>query len=389
MIRARLFLPLLFATACGPSDTEQRQQAVQRYAEVASSMYGQTLTRTKAMQTAIAAFVASPTDASLTAAKEAWKAARVPYELTEGLRFAGGPIDNGEAGQPEANINPWPLDESTIDAVEGDPGAGLINDDSQPLTEASLRAANGAAGETNLTIGWHAIEFLLWGQDLSATGPGARPVTDYTTEAHAERRKQYLTLVTGILVEDLEGVTAQWKLDDPASYGAAFVAAAKPDDSLTRAIKGLGNFVSGELTAQRMNIAYATKDQEEEHSCFSDTTVPIDLPTSLLGVQQLMTGTLDGSAGPGIQSLVAAKDEALGQRLDADLQAALTAMNAIPAPFDQAILGADSSPGRTAILASMKANKKFALTLADAAAALGLSLDFDYCPEGVTSCKPE
>ena len=56
------------------------------------------------------------------------------------------------------------------------------------ITAEALTAANEEGGETNISTGWHAIEFLLWGQDLSATGPGARPATDYTTAPNAERR---------------------------------------------------------------------------------------------------------------------------------------------------------------------------------------------------------
>ncbi len=66
--------------------------------------------------------------------------------------------------------------------------AGIVNDTAgYPTIDAELIASlNEQGGETNISTGWHAIEFLLWGQDLSADGPGARPVTDYTDGA--ERR---------------------------------------------------------------------------------------------------------------------------------------------------------------------------------------------------------
>ena len=372
---------------CG-NDSQQRKDAVKRYAEVASAMYGDTLTTAQAMQVKINAFTDAPSQANLDAAKDAWKTARIAYEKTEALRFYGGPIDNGQAGEPEASINPWPLDENFIDSTEGDPNAGIINS-TEPITEASLRAQNGATGETNLTIGWHAIEFLLWGQDLSVTGAGNRPFTDYSTAPNATRRAAYLKAATNILLEDLSQVEAQWKLADSTTYGAKFVAAADPNASLTLAIKGIGNFLAGELNRERINNAYATKDQEEEHSCFSDTTVPIDLPESVKGVKLLLNGTLTGTDGASLQALIEAKNPTVAAQLKADTDAAVAAIDAIPAPFDQAILGDDASPGRVKILASVNANKKLALTLADVASELGLSLDFDYCPEGETSCRPQ
>ena len=102
-------------------------------------------------------------------------------------------------------MNAWPLDEGLIDYVAGSYGT---ESDENPLYTANVIAnpsieINGAkvdaskitpellsgtlqeAGdiEANVATGYHAIEFLLWGQDLNGTGPGAgeRPYTDYDT----------------------------------------------------------------------------------------------------------------------------------------------------------------------------------------------------------------
>ena len=78
---------------------------------------------------------------------------------------------------PEGLINAWPLDEAYIDYVEGDPAAGVVNDpDTYPTIDAELLTSlNEQGGEANISTGWHAIEFLLWGQDLSTDGPGDAP----------------------------------------------------------------------------------------------------------------------------------------------------------------------------------------------------------------------
>ena len=157
------------------------------------------------MDAAIDAFVADPTDETLEAAKQAWLAARDDYGLTEAFRFYGGPIDDEETG-PEGLINAWPLDEAYVDYVEGDEAAGIVNDpDAYPTIDAELiTSLNEEGGEANISTGWHAIEFLLWGQDLSADGAGARPVTDYTEAANADRRLTYLTVTSDLLLEHLD-----------------------------------------------------------------------------------------------------------------------------------------------------------------------------------------
>jgi len=64
--------------------------------------------------------------------------------------------------------------------------------------------------EANVSTGYHAIEFLLWGQDLNGTGPGAsqRPASDFMagagcTGGNCDRRRAYLMAATDLLIADL------------------------------------------------------------------------------------------------------------------------------------------------------------------------------------------
>jgi uncharacterized iron-regulated protein len=66
-------------------------------------------------------------------------------------------------------------------------------------------------------------------------------------------------------------------------------------------------------------------------------------------------------------------DPELEAQLTAELEASLAAIMAIPVPFDQAFLGADTAPGRQAISAAIDA--LFAQTDSIAAAAEALGLD--------------
>ncbi len=208
---AALVVGLVLGACGGGEDEVSEQDVVDAYAEGVYAMYSASLESAQAMDEAIDAFVADPTTETLDAAKQAWLTARDDYGPTEAFRFYGGPIDNEETGV-EGLVNAWPLDEAYIDYVDGDPEAGIVNNtDEHPTIDAdTLVAANEQGGEANVSTGWHAIEFLLWGQDLSADGPGARPVEDYTTSPNADRRAAYLSTASDLLLEHLDGLVAAW-----------------------------------------------------------------------------------------------------------------------------------------------------------------------------------
>ena len=165
---------------------EQATEVATTYADLVLAEYDAAVASATELHDALDAFVEDPTEDGLQAAKDAWLTARDDYGITEVFRFYDGPIDNPDDG-PEGQINAWPMDEAYVDYTEDDATAGLVNDpETLPeITEETIAAVNEEGGETNISTGWHAIEFLLWGQDLSEDGPGARPVTDYTTSPTA------------------------------------------------------------------------------------------------------------------------------------------------------------------------------------------------------------
>ncbi|WP_421120823.1 imelysin family protein [Aquihabitans daechungensis] len=291
---------------------EQATAAATTHADLVWASYTDTVDAATQLQTDIAAFVADPTDATLETAKQSWLTARDAYGPTEVFRFSDGPIDNPDDG-PEGQINAWPMDEAYVDYVEDDPEAGIINDaEGVPeITREVIVSANEEGGETNISTGWHAIEFLLWGQDLSESGPGERPVTDYTTSPTAERRGQYLTQVTDLLVEDLTGVADQWNPEGGA-YRTEFLE--DPDQAVSDILRGMGALSAGELAGERIAVALDTKEQEDEHSCFSDNTLA-DVINNARGIQLAYTAEYEGVDGPSLSDVVADVDP----ELDADL----------------------------------------------------------------------
>ena len=364
-----------FATTPAAAATSQiqAQDVLKHYSSLVYANYSDSIAAAKQMQQAIDAFIANPSQATQNAARKAWLNAREFYGQTEAFRFYDGPIDNEDG--PEGQINAWPMDESYVDYVVGDEKAGLINNRSEAITKERLAELNEHDGEENISTGWHAIEFMLWGQDLNDNGPGARPFTDFIDgkAPNADRRRQYLQVVTELLLEDLQSVADQWKPGVKDNFRAEFEKGGEA--SLRKIFVGLGSLSRGELAGERLEVAMASRDQEDEHSCFSDNTHR-DAVANAQGIQNVWLGSykrLDGSElkGPGLRDWVAAHDKAVAEKTTLQIAKSVAAANAIPAPFDQAIQGARDSTARAKIQTTIDALTQQSKDLVEAAKAVG------------------
>ena len=327
------------AYAQAPSDAD----VLANYANIALAGYEDSLTTARALDAAIDALIATPSEETLNAARAAWKAARLPYQQTEAFRF-GNPI----VDEWEGRVNAWPLDEGLIDYVDAGYGtesdsnalyvANVIanpkitidgtevdaTDITPELLQNELQEAAGV--ESNVATGYHAIEFLLWGQDLNGTGPGAgnRPFTDYSTADHADRRAAYLKAASSLLVSDLEEMVGNW-----TETGAA--RAALPELGLSAILTGMGSLSFGELAGERMKLGLLLHDPEEEHDCFSDNTHVSHLQDAQ-GIENVYLGKytrVDGTVveGPSLSDVIAAKDAALDTEIKGLLADTLTKMH--------------------------------------------------------------
>ncbi|MEX2295540.1 MAG: imelysin family protein [Gemmatimonadota bacterium] len=371
---------LLAAAGCGRGEAEleaMKGDVVATYAEIVHASYEDSFRAVEEMAAAIAVLLAAPSEESLAAARIAWLAAREPYGQTEAYRFYGGPID--AAGGPETLLNPWPLDEGYVDYVEGAPESGIVNDVAAypKLDRELLVSLNEAGAEENLSVGFHAIEFLLWGQDLFADGPGRRPYTDYVAGVgrNAERRIEYLRIVTELQVEKMEGLVAEWAPNDATNYRTSFLALPR-DEAVRRILVGIGVLAKSELAGERMFTAYDNQDQEDEHSCFSDNTHR-DIAANALGLMNVLQGHYrrsDGStiSGVGMTALFREVDSELADEVEALATRSLRAVEAIPVPFDQAIVDPDSRP---AVLDAVYALMDLGDRIAEGGSALGLTIN--------------
>ncbi|SEO12640.1 imelysin. Metallo peptidase. MEROPS family M75 [Gemmobacter aquatilis] len=376
-------LATLFCTAALPAFAVTEAEVVQTYATLAEAGYADSLATAQALQAAVQALIATPSDATLQAARAAWIAARVPYQQTEAFRFGNPIVDDWEG-----RVNSWPLDEGLIDYVDASYGQseenllstlnviatphftlGSTEIDASAITpdflKSTLHEADGI--EANVATGYHAIEFLLWGQDLNGTGPGAgaRPFTDYLpgdgcTNGNCDRRAAYLTAATELLVADLAEMTGNW-----AEGGAARAAVtADPAKGVQAILTGMGSLSYGELAGERIKLGLMLNDPEEEHDCFSDNTFNSHFYDGV-GIRNVYLGSYtrpDGTlvSGPSLSELVAQKDGALDMQLRAELEASVVALQAIKTAaesgfaYDQ-MLAAGDKKGEELIMGAVNA----------------------------------
>ena len=375
VVIAAVSATMLMACAQDGPDDELKQEVVANYAEGVHHLYSNSLASAKSLDGAIDRFIAEPTPAHLEAAKRLWLVARDDYGPTEAFRFYDGPIDRPDDG-PEGLINAWPLDEAYIDYVEGDLTAGVINNPNEfPVIDADLLVSlNEVGGEENVSTGWHAIEFLLWGQDLNRDGPGARPVEDYTTNTNADRRATYLAVASDVLVGHLQDMVDAWAPGSSGNYRSGFVAM-DSDEAIQKIITGIGELSRGELAGERMTVAFEERSQEDEHSCFSDNTVA-DIVGNALGIQMVYMGDYGGVSGPGIKDLIAAKDEELADQLESQIRGSVHLATVIPQPFDQHLLEgvSDQTAGRQAVRSAIVSLENQTDTIVQAAEDIGITI---------------
>jgi len=333
-----------------PALAVEKADVLDTYADIAAAAYGDSLITAQRLQAAVEALVADPSAENLAAARQAWIAARVPYQQTEVFRFGNAIVDDWEG-----KVNAWPLDEGLIDYVDasyGGPsdenelaalnvvanprfslsGSQIDASDITPkLLAEALHEADGI--EANVATGYHAIEFLLWGQDLNGhnDGAGNRPWTDYATgddcsNGNCDRRGDYLIAATELLVSDLDYMAAQW-----TDKGAARAEVMSNEAAgISAMLTGMGSLSYGEQAGERMRLGLMLNDPEEEHDCFSDNTHNSHYFDGL-GVQNVYLGEyirVDGTlvTGASLSDMVAASDAALDAEMRSKLGTTMMAL---------------------------------------------------------------
>ncbi|MCG8543500.1 MAG: peptidase [Alphaproteobacteria bacterium] len=349
----RWFVVAAVLALAAPVQAADKSAVLKTYADIALAIYEDSLTTARGLQTAVRGFLAKPSAKTQEAVKQAWLAARVPYQQSEVYRFGNTIVDEWEG-----RVNAWPLDEGLIDYVDADYGkeseensfytANVIANrvlliggkktDARVIDAKLIRSLHEIDEvEANVATGYHAVEFLLWGQDLNGTEPGAgaRPWTDFAlgkacTGGHCDRRRAYLLAATALLIDDLEDMVANWQSGGKARKA---LVSGKPTQGLAVMLKGMGSLSYGELAGERMKLGLMLHDPEEEHDCFSDNTHnshyynQVGIRNVYLGRYQRTDGRV--VEGPSLSDLVKAKAPKVDADMRRKMDAALAALDAM------------------------------------------------------------
>jgi putative iron-regulated protein len=353
MKRSHLLCTVTLVAFASPAFAVEKADVLDTYANIAAAKYEDSLITAQRLSAAVNVLVTDPSAENLTAARQAWLSARVPYQQTEVYRFGNPIVDDWEG-----KVNAWPLDEGLIDYVDASYGGpsdenefAALNVVASPkftlsgteidatqitpaLLSDTLHEADGV--EANVATGYHAIEFLLWGQDLNGhgSGAGARPWTDYgmgddCTNGNCDRRGAYLIAATDLLASDLEWITAQWQDGGAARTDLT----ADENAGLAAILTGMGSLSYGEQAGERMRLGLMLNDPEEEHDCFSDNTHNshyydgLGVQSAYLGAYVRVDGTL--VSGASLSDMVAATDASLDTEMQTKLSTTMMALGRI------------------------------------------------------------
>ena len=406
LLAATAALALSTALPAFAADAPTASAVLKNYGDIAQAKYEDALTGAKALNVAVDALIANPTDETLAAARAAWKASRPAYQQTEVYRFGNAIVDDWEG-----RVNAWPLDEGLIDYVDtksyGD------SSDSNPLYTANVIANKELqigpdkvdatvinaellgklqeAGdvEANVATGYHAIEFLLWGQDLNGTdaGAGNRPASDFDTKnctnGNCDRRATYLKVATDLLIADLEEMVGNWQADGAARKQLAD----KGDEGgLATILTGIGSLSYGELAGERMKLGLILHDPEEEHDCFSDNTADSHYydQAGMVAAWQGKYTRADGSVveGPSIRDFTAAKNADAAKRVDEALANTSAKMQVMKDTADKGeaydqMIGAGNEKGNAIVQDAIDGLVAQTRAVEAAVAALGLKIEVE------------
>ena len=379
------------------ANASSESEVLDHISNVAKMMYQDSVLTAEILRDASIKLVNEPNEENLAAARSAWRLSRVPYQQTEALRFGNSVVDDFEG-----KVNAWPLDEGLIDYVadssffEGSENpvvlanvianprinikgetvnATLIN----PSLLESLHEAGGI--EANVATGYHAIEFLLWGQDLNGTnaGAGERKATDFNktncSNGNCQRRGDYLLAAVDLLISDLETMVVAFSGNGEGRKAMA-------DGGIGGLLTGLGSLSYGELAGERTKLGLMLHDPEEEHDCFSDNT-HISHYYDVVGIGNIWTGSYrrtggDLVTGPGLINYITKRDASMARELGATYGGALLAAQLLNSraesieSYDQ-MIAAGNNVGNGVVQDFVDALVSHAKSIEKTVAALGIS----------------
>ncbi|MDQ7961560.1 imelysin family protein [Flavobacterium lindanitolerans] len=286
------------------------------YKEVLTDLSNDVITKTYedlnnkaiALKTAVNALTIG-NETALTAVKDAWKAARSPWEQSEGFLY--GPVDTGGI---DPAMDTWPVDVTAMNDI--------LNS-SNPITTSTIEANVEARG-------FHLIEYLVWGIN------GNKAASALTA-----RELEYLRAAAADLQNNTQILYDGWKVSG-GNFARHFInAGTTGNQGYTSQKAALEEIINGLITiADEVATGKIQTPLDEgvsqEESRFSNNSKR-DFADNMRSIKNIYWGDYNGNSRAGLTNIVAPKNSALDANIKSKIDAAISAIEAIPGTFTDAV----------------------------------------------------
>ncbi|MEE8056532.1 MAG: imelysin family protein [Pseudomonadales bacterium] len=170
------------------------------------------------LQQLIDNFLKDGTQANWQALKPAWQQTHNSWHSTQFFLSVAQrqPLALPEINRILGDIHSAPITPGYLDSIEGYPAGGLVFDGTVPITAEAIRHQHRLFDNTEIAIGLHALEFLLWQRQWEHYQPTI--TTTHTkiviplNKHHQpkQRRRNMLALLSQLIIEDSLRLTQLW-----------------------------------------------------------------------------------------------------------------------------------------------------------------------------------
>ena len=296
VLRLIFAISLLCLAACSPKQTEEipKPSTVIKFDSsafsaqvgiVAYTSLSRANRSAQVMDSKLASFMYHPNPMSQEEITQSWRQAYDDFLAS--LIFAYLPIQDPPDWHTQriayndllVQLDSWPIEGGYIDYIPGYPFSGIVNDLALVIDEKNIRSQHGFTDPTNASLGYHAIEFMFWGQEgkrsahdfFPQENTAPVPINDAEESLHNHseedisqggdslhipqnhnRRRQYTKLLSEILQKDLHRIQRRWEVS--SGYYAQLLQQSSPENTLQAALIAGQRFISEELLQKRFQL---------------------------------------------------------------------------------------------------------------------------------------
>jgi putative iron-regulated protein len=322
LIPALTSIAILFVSCTQTTTTSQSEEnkvLTNISKNVILAIYSDVNTQAQDLLAKVQMLCSSRSQANFDAAKTSWITARKPFEMAEAFEY--GPLEFNDL---QKKLDFHPFSESEFDSLMAS---------SVPLT------ADYIATLPYDVRGFHAIEYVLWGE-TAWNGGAVKTFADITP-----RECEYLVAVATDFALQAKNLYEAWA-PEHGNYVVHFTNPNSSDSVYKNEKAALQEIMDGlvtrsqELGDELLSGPYHSHDPRQQESLYSNNSNN-DFSDITKGMQSVYTGSYGTSSGEGLSHLVSAKDPVLDASVRQQLTDCITKINAMTPDFTTIVKNSD------------------------------------------------